>query len=143
MRNGLKKIFYLVTAIMPQFRIHSTRNRTDRVLIRMVRNTNHVATHVTIVPTPIVSVSVPDTAPAKSKKKINMRHIQEIIKLLQKSTDKNVNKILSSKLKTLLSQQDDEEVDVDEVEEDSDVEIEEVEDEEVAEDDEDVLIIDL
>ena len=126
---------------MPQFRIHNPRNRSDRVLIRMVHtkptvHTQHLAP---VVEAPVVVAEKP------KKKKISMRHIQEILKLLQKTKNKDVTKLLTSNLQGLLSQQDDEEVDVDEVEEnESEVEIEEVDNEdEMKEGDEDVLIIDL
>ena len=132
---------------MPQFRIHNPRNRSDRVLIRMVHNKNVLTTQQPYQSAP-VAVVVPTVVPAvvdkPNKKKISMRHIQEIVKLLQQSMNKNITKLLTSNLKGLLSQQDDDDVEIDEVEEESEVEIEEVEgDEDVNENDEDVLIIDL
>ena len=131
---------------MPQFRMHNPRNRSDRVLIRMVHNKNVLTTqqpyHGAVSAAPIVVTQAVVDKP--KKKKISMKHIQEILKLLQQSKNKNVTKLLTSNLKGLMSQQDDEDVDIDEVEEESEVEIEEVEgDEDVNEEDEDVLIIDL
>ena len=130
---------------MPQFRIHNPRNRSDRVLIRMVHNKNVLTTQQPYQSAPAVAVVVvPAVVDKPKKKKISMKHIQEIVKLLQQSKNKNITKLLTSNLKGLLSQQDDDDVEIDEVEEESEVEIEEVEgDEDVNENDEDVLIIDL
>ena len=130
---------------MPTFRIHNPRNRSDRVLIRMIRSANN-----TIIPLPPAATSgfapvvapVPETAgttvSVKSKKKVSLQQIQEILKLLQKTKNKDLISLLSSSIAGLV----DEDIDIDDTSEQEEVHVEEVKEEEV-EDDEDVLVIEL
>jgi hypothetical protein len=131
---------------MPTFRIHNPRNRSDRVLIRMIRSANN-----TIIPLPPAATSgfsatatSPVPAPAgtsvsvKSKKKVSLQQIQEILKLLQKTKNKDLISLLSSSIAGLV----DEDIDIDDTSEQEEVHVEEVKEEEV-EEDEDVLVIEL
>lgn len=136
---------------MPTFRIHNPRNRSDRVLIRLTRS----AQSAFIPPPPSATSGLPlptaATAAAsaagvggtsvsvKSKKKVSLQHIQEILKLLQKTKNKDLIALLSSSLAGLV----DEDIDIDDTSAaEEEVHVEEVKEEEVAED-EDVLVIEL
>jgi len=130
---------------MPTFRIHNPRNRSDRVLIRMIRSANN-----TIIPLPPAATSgfsvasAPVASPAgtsvsvKSKKKVSLQQIQEILKLLQKTKNKDLISLLSSSIAGLV----DEDIDIDDTSEQEEVQVEEVKEDEV-EEDEDVLVIEL
>jgi hypothetical protein len=131
----------------PTFRIHNPKKRSDRILIKMV---NIRPQDSSLLPNQVPSASIP-AAPVpvmsvKSKKKVSIAQLQEILKLVQKSKNKDLLKVLSASLIDLV--EDDAEVDIDEVEEVSDNE-EEVKVEEVShsedneEDDEDVLVIEI
>lgn len=128
---------------MPTFRIHNPKNRSDRVLIRLTRT----AQGAFIPPSPCATSGLPPPAPAavpgtsvsvKSKKKVSLQQIQEILKLLQKTKNKDLVALLSSSIAGLV----DDELDIDDTSPEEEVELEEVPEDE-AEDDEDVLVIEL
>lgn len=131
---------------MPTFRIHNPRNRSDRVLIRLTRSTQGAF----IPPPPSATIGLPPPAQAavsssdgttvsvKSKKKVSLQQIQEILKLLQKTKNKDLISLLSSSLAGLV----DDDIDIDDASPEEDVQVEEVKEEET-EDDEDVLVIEL
>jgi hypothetical protein len=126
---------------MPPFRIHQTRIRPERILVRLTQGKYVLASQIPlIVPSVEASVS-PDAVvqPVSEKKKniISLKQIKQIIGLLQKSSHKNLSKMLTPELNELLSIQDE---DVDKVEEDEEVESESELD---LDDDEDLLIIDV
>lgn len=127
---------------MPTFRIHNPKNRSDRVLIRLTRSSQSAFTppppsatsglpHVVEPVTEGTSVSV------KSKKKVSIQQIQEILKLLQKTKNKDLITLLSSSLAGLV----DEDIDIDDTSVEEEVQVEEVKEEE--DEDEDVLVIEL
>jgi|LauGreDrversion4_2_1035121.scaffolds.fasta_scaffold19246_5 hypothetical protein len=129
---------------MPTFRIHNPRNRSDRVLIRLTRSSQGAF----IPPPPSATMGLPPPAalPAssagtsvslKSKKKVSLQQIQEILKLLQKTKNKDIIALLSSKLAGLV----DDDVDIDDTTEEEEVQVEEVPETEAEE--EDVLVIEL
>jgi hypothetical protein len=125
---------------MPPFRIHQTRNRPERILIRLMQG-RYVLPNVVPVVASAASVanpaaSVPAAAvPEKKKTTISLKQIKQIISLLQTSEHKNISKLLSPELRDLLT------VDEDKVD---DVEEEEHDFPELPEDDEeDLLIIDV
>lgn len=124
---------------MPPFRIHQTRNRPERILVRLSQGKYVLASQVPLIVPPVASVaSVPDSAPVaapKPKNVISLKQIKQIIGLLQHSSHKNLSKMLSPELTALLSIQDE---DVDNV-----VEEESEEDELELDDDEELLIIDV
>jgi hypothetical protein len=130
---------------MPTFRIHNPRNRSDRVLIRMIRSANNTITPLppaatsgfspAAVPAPAVAGT---TVSVKSKKKVSLQQIQEILKLLQKTKNKDLISLLSSSIAGLV----DEDIDIDDASEQEEVQVEEVKEDEV-EEDEDVLVIEL
>ncbi len=122
---------------MPPFRIHQTRNRPERILVRLSQGKYVLASQVPLIVPPVASV--PDSAPVasapKPKNVISLKQIKQIIGLLQHSSHKNLAKMLSPELTSLLSIQDE---DVDNV-----VEEESEEDELELDDDEELLIIDV
>ena len=128
---------------MPPFRIHQTRNRPERILIRLSQGKYLLASQVPLIVPAVASVasvaSVPiESAPVvspKPKNVISLKQIKQIIGLLQHSSHKNLAKMLSPELTSLLSIQDE---DVDNV-----VEEEAEEDELELDDDEELLIIDV
>ncbi len=128
---------------MPTFRIHNPKNRSDRVLIRLTRSSQGAF----IPPPPSATMGLPpqlSATPAssgtsvsvKSKKKVSLQQIQEILKLLQQTKNKDLITLLSSSLAGLV----DDEIDIDDVNEEE-VKVEEVPETEV--EDEDVLVIEL
>jgi hypothetical protein len=131
------------------FRIHNPKKRSDRVLIKMtnLRPSSESVVQPSL-PGAVPAASVePVTMSVKSKKKISLKQLQEILKLVQKSKNRDLLKLLSSSLAGLVDE--DAEVDIDDVEEneeeEEDVKVEEVthvEDNE-DEDDEDVLVIEI
>lgn len=132
------------------FRIHNPKKRSDRVLIKMTNLRPSTESIPVSLPGAVPSVSsepVGTTMSVKSKKKISIKQLQEILKLVQKSKNRDLLKLLSTSLAGLVDE--DAEVDIDDVEEDED-EQEEVKVEEVThvednddEDDEDVLVIEI
>lgn len=134
------------------FRIHNPKKRSERVLIKMVSNRPADPSQI-LAATPADSTTpvapVMTTMSVKSKKKISISQLQEILKLVQKSKNKDLLKVLSSSLVGLIEDDADVDIDeVDEIEEDGN-EAEEVKVEEVShvsdneEDDEDVLVIEI
>lgn len=131
---------------MPTFRIHNPKNRSDRVLIRLTRSAHSSSAFVP--PPPHSTVGLPSAAPAsegtsvsvKSKKKVSIHQIQEILKLLQKTKNKDLLSLLSASIEGLA----DDDVDIDDTSSvEEEVQVEEVEDTENVDDDEDVLVIEL
>lgn len=131
---------------MPTFRIHNPRNRSDRVLIRLTKSSQSA-----FVPPPPCSTSgLPNTpspntpspsgtsVSVKSKKKVSIQQIQEILTLLQKTKNKDLISLLSSSIAGLV----DEDIDIDDTSEPEEVHVEEVKEDEV-EEDEDVLVIEV
>lgn len=125
---------------MPPFRIHQTRNRPERILVRLTQGKYVLASQIPLI-VPSVESSAADAVaqPVAEKKKniISLKQIKQIIGLLQKSSHKNLSKMLTPELNELLSIQDE---DVDKVEEEEE---EESESELDLDDDEDLLIIDV
>lgn len=126
---------------MPPFRIHQTRIRPERILIRLTQGKYILASQIPLIVASVEASPSPDASvaqPVVEKKKniISLKQIKQIIGLLQKSSHKNLSKMLTPELNELLSIEDEE---VDKVE-DTD---EEVESELDLDDDEDLLIIDV
>lgn len=127
---------------MPTFRIHNPRNRSDRVLIRLTRS----AMSAFVPPPPSATSGLPlastvtegTTVSVKSKKKVSLQQIQEILKLLQKTKNKDLVSLLSASIAGLVE----DEVDIDDTSVEEEVQVEEVQEEE-AEEDDDVLVIEL
>jgi hypothetical protein len=78
------------------------------------------------------------TVSVKSKKKVSLQQIQEILKLLQKTKNKDLVSLLSASIAGLVE----DEVDIDDTSVEEEVQVEEVQEEE-AEEDDDVLVIEL
>lgn len=128
---------------MPPFRIHQTRIRPERILIRLTQGKYILASQIPLIVASVEASPSPDAAvaqPVVEKKKniISLKQIKQIIGLLQKSSHKNLSKMLTPELNELLSIEDEE---VDKVE-DTDEEVES-ESELDLDDDEDLLIIDV
>jgi hypothetical protein len=115
---------------MPPFRIHQTRVRPERILIKLIQGKYIIPAYVA--PVPVEVAAAPAPVPKKATT-ISLKQIKQIVALLQTSEHKDLSKLLSPEIKELLNMDEDK---VDEVEE-----VEEHEDEEL--DDEDVLIIDV
>lgn len=133
------------------FRIHNPKKRSDRVLIK-VTSIRPSVEPVPIAALPGIVAPVPEpvgtTMSVKSKKKISIKQLQEILKLVQKSKNRDLLKLLSSSLEGLVDE--DADVDIDDVDEAQEDNEEEVKVEEVThvedneeEDDEDVLVIEI
>lgn len=123
---------------MPPFRIHQTRNKPERILIRLIQG-RYVIPQVAIAVPAIVSAPVAESAPEKKKTTISIKQIKQILLLLQQSEHKNLSKLLSPEITSLLSVDEDK---VDEVEEEESVELDDLADTDDEEED-DVLIIDV
>lgn len=121
---------------MPPFRIHQTRNRPERILIRLTQGKYVFASQLTTLPS-LMPVPVAQVEEEKEKPKnvISLKQIKQIIGLLQQTSHKDLSKMLSPELSSLLSIQD-ENVDKVEEEEESDKELD-------LDDDEELLIIDV
>jgi hypothetical protein len=117
---------------MPPFRIHQTRSRPERILIRLMQGRYIIPS---VQPAPVqANPSIPSVIPEEKKKTtISLKQIRDIIILLQKSEHKNIDKLLPPELKSLLTLDEDK---VDDVEESEDLP-------ELPEDDDDILIIDV
>jgi hypothetical protein len=119
---------------MPPFRIHQTRVRPERILIRLLQGRYIIPSQApTSVPAVVPQVATVIPEPEKKKTTITLKQIKEIIILLQKSEHKNLEKLLPEELKSLLTLDEDQ---VDEVEENEELP-------ELPEDDDDILIIDV
>jgi hypothetical protein len=116
---------------MPPFRIHQTRVRPERILIKLIQGKYIIPAYVA--PVPVEVAAAPAPVPKKATT-ISLKQIKQIVALLQTSEHKDLSKLLSPEIKELLNMDEDK---VDEVEE-----VEEVEEHEEL-DDEDVLIIDV
>lgn len=128
---------------MPPFRIHQTRVRPERILVRLQQGKYILASQQPlIVPAVAAQAAVAAPAPApveeKPKKVISLKQIKQIIGLLQQSQHKNISKLLSPEIANLLTLNDQQADSVDEPESESDEPV--LED---LEDDEDLLIIDV
>jgi len=127
---------------MPPFRIHQTRIRPERILIKLIQGKYIIPQYVApILEQPPVPVSVPEKETESKKTTISLKQIKLILSLLQKSENKDISKLLSPELKDLLSMDEDKVDDVETMEED--FEVTEEHDKEDKEDDDDVLIIDV
>lgn len=122
---------------MPPFRIHQTRSRPERILIRLMQG-RYIIPSAQSIPSvqpnpvaPVTSVVVPEE---KKKTTISLKQIRDIILLLQKSEHKNLDKLLPPELKSLLTLDEDKVDDVDESEELPEL---------PEDDDDDILIIDV
>ena len=128
---------------MPPFRIHQTRVRPERILVRLQQGKYILASQQPlIVPAVAAQAAVAAPAPApveeKPKKVISLKQIKQIISLLQQSQHKNISKLLSPEIANLLTLNDQQADSVDEPESESDEPV--LED---LDDDEDLLIIDV
>jgi hypothetical protein len=134
---------------MPPFRIHQTKSKPERILIRLLQGRYVLPSSMPIFSaSPVVAVeekadvSVP-AVPEKKKTVISMKQMKQLIMLLQQSQHKNLSKLLSPELKDLLSL--DEQVNPDQLPTEEELldedPIEALSDPE--EEDEDVLIIDI
>ena len=106
---------------MPPFRIHQTRIRPERILVRLqqgkyILSSQLAQQQATDALNPQIAVAtVAVTVPVvKPKNVISLKQIKQIIGLLQNSNHKQLSKMLSPELSSLLSIQDE---DVDKVEE--------------------------
>ncbi len=131
---------------MPPFRIHQTKSKPERILIRLLQGRYVLPSSLPIFSTSPVVVAEEkvdiQVVPEKKKKVISMKQMKQLIMLLQQSQHKNLSKLLSPELKELLSL--DEQVNPDQLpteEELDDDPIEALSDPE--EEDDDVLIIDI
>ena len=116
---------------MPPFRIHQTRNKPERILLRLIKG-------MYIIPQILPNVvETQETVPEKKKKRISVSQLKEIIKLLNADLSG-----LSPELKDLL---DLDEFEADQVEEKETKEEtkDETKEEESDLEDDDVLIIDI
>jgi hypothetical protein len=132
-KKNIKELKKRVSLIMPPFRIHQTRSRPERILIRLMQGRFIIPS---VQPVPVqANPSVPSVVPEEKKKTtISLKQIRDIILLLQKSEHKNLDKLLPPDLKSLLTLDEDK---VDDVDESEDLP-------ELPEDDEDdILIIDV
>jgi hypothetical protein len=116
------------------FRIHQTRTRPERILVKLVQG-RYIIPHY-VAPTVVPEVTPNVVVPAAKQKSIKLSDIKKIIQLLQNSEHKNLTQLLPNDLKTLLSVSH-EEMDTVEDEEDTEVDVAE------EDDDDDVLIIDV
>jgi hypothetical protein len=133
---------------MPPFRIHQTKTKPERILIRLLQGRYVLPSSMPIFSaSPVIAVEEKvdvsaQAVPEKKKTVISMKQMKQLIMLLQQSQHKNLSKLLSPELKDLLSL--DEQVNPDQLptEEELDEDpIEALSDPE--EEDEDVLIIDI
>lgn len=134
----------------PTFRIHQTKTKPERILIRLLQGRYIIPS----IPTPVpiqVSSEKPSTITEKTvtekkKNSISVKQIKQIILLLQQTQQKNISKLLPPEIKSLL--QIDDNVNPDELPiDDNDDLIEALSDpdekDEKDDDEDDVLIIDL
>ena len=127
---------------MPPFRIHQTRNKPERILIRLIQGRYIIPQYVA--PSPVKTVeAVVEAEPVPEKKKttISLKQIKQILILLQKSEHKNLSKLLSPELNTLLTLDEDKVDDVEDDDNESELNLDELDQDE--EDEEDVLFIDV
>lgn len=133
---------------MPPFRIHQTKTKPERILIRLLQGRYVLPSSMPIFSaSPVVAEEKADVpvpaVPEKKKTVISMKQMKQLIMLLQQSQHKNLSKLLSPELKELLSL--DEQVDPDQLPTEEELldedPIEALSDPE--EEDEDVLIIDI
>lgn len=138
----------------PTFRIHQTKSKPERILIRLLQG-RYIIPAISSIPTPatatvaipvsVANVTVSNVVvPEKKKTSISIKQIKQIVMLLQ-AQQKNVSKLLPPELKSLLAI--DEHVNPDEVPADDDEDLIEAlsdpDEKEEEDDDDDVLIIDL
>ena len=129
---------------MPTFRIYNPRSRSDRVLIRLTRSS--LGAFVPPSPSstsglPLAVIAEGTSVSVKSKKKVSLQQIQEILSLLQKTKNKDLVALLSSSIAGLVE----DDIDIDDTAQEDpeeEVQVEEVKEDEV-DDDEDVLVIEL
>jgi len=137
----------------PTFRIHQTKSKPERILIRLLQG-RYIMPSSTVPIAPIqISIStqqvdVPEkqnvVLPGKKKNSISVKQIKQIILLLQQTQQKDISKLLPQDIKSLL--QLDDNVNPDEVPVDDEEELlAELSDPDEKEDDDedDVLFIDL
>ena len=125
---------------MPPFRIHQTRFKPERILIRLIQGRYVIPQYV---PPGVVEEKKEEPEPKPKKKNtITLNQIKQVLQLLQKSEHKNLNKLLSPELVSLLSLDEDKVDDIEELGEVEDSESE-VELEAEADSDDDILIIDV
>ena len=118
---------------MPPFRIHQTRIRPERILIRLTQGKYILASQLPQVVPVVEEVKEKE----KPKNVISLKQIKQIISLLQQTSHKDLSKMLTPELSSLLSINDE---NVDKVEEEDD---EEVKEEVYDDDDDELLIIDV
>ena len=127
---------------MPSFRIHQTRSRPERILIRLMQGRYIIPSFipaVQVVPAAQVVPAVPASALVSVEKKkttISLKQIRDIILLLQKSDHKDLDKLLPAELKALLTLDEDKVDEVDDVDESAELP-------ELPDDEDDILIIDV
>lgn len=141
----------------PTFRIHQTKSKPERILIRLLQG-RYIMPSSTIPTVPIVPVQVSVSIstekdvsekqdlvlPGKKKNSISVKQIKQIILLLQQTQQKDISKLLPQDIKSLL--QLDDNVNPDEVPVDDEEDLlSELSDPDEKEDDneDDVLFIDL
>ena len=126
---------------MPSFRVHQTRFRPERVLIKLIQG-KYIIPQVQVQNVPVQQPAIETKVPEKAKTTISLKQIKLILALLQKSEHKDLSKLLSPELTELLSLDEDK---VDEIEtvEETVEETKEEKEELNEEDDDDVLIIDV
>ena len=126
---------------MPSFRVHQTRFRPERVLIKLIQG-KYIIPQVQVQNVPVQQPAIETKVPEKAKTTISLKQIKLILALLQKSEHKDLSKLLSPELTDLLSLDEDK---VDEIEtvDESNEDDSKDESKELNEDDDDVLIIDV
>jgi len=129
---------------MPPFRIHQTRSKPERILIKITKGQFVLSSQLAAI-NPVPAVATPQLTPeVKEKKKekvISLKQIKQMVLLLQQTQQKNISKMLSPELASLLSI--DEHVNPDQVPDEDDEPIEALTDDEEEENDEDILVIDV
>lgn len=121
---------------MPPFRIHQTRNRPERILIRLTQGKYIFASQ--LPPQPVVPAV--EEVKEKTKNVISLKQIKQIISLLQQTSHKDLSKMLTPELSSLLSIDDE---NVDKVEEEEEETKEEAKEDVYDDDDDELLIIDV
>ena len=92
---------------MPPFRIHQTRSKPERILIRLLQGRYVLPSSIPIFSAPVVAPVEEKAEPVavveKKKTVISMKQMKHLILLLQQSQHKHISKLLSPELASLLS----------------------------------------
>lgn len=129
----------------PSFRIHQTRSKPERILIKLMQGKFIIPMTSAPIHTPVQPSSNDKVLPVPEKKKTNisLKQIKQMVLLLQQTNQKDISKMFSPELAALLSI--DESVNPDQVPDENEL-VEPITDDEAeaeAEDDDDILVIDV